>query len=264
MRRHYVATILTLGVLVGTSGLPVPAFAQGQPALAPGPLRDRAASERPTSLRDLFAETIDDFRRLPSVESATILSIGAVGATVGGGFDTDVTSSLSSSRDLGRFVHAGESMGSAQTQAAAALATYVVGRALDHPRTAAVGADLISAQIVTQTLNGAIKLSVGRNRPDGTEFSFPSGHASTAFATATVLQRHLGWKVGAPAYALAAYVATSRVQMKRHFLSDVTFGAALGIVAGRSVTVGRGAACFALAPTPALGGGGVQFTWVGE
>ena len=59
------------------------------------------------------------------------------------------------------------------------------------------------------------------------------------FATATVLQRDLGWKVGVPAYGLATYVAASRIQDKRHFLSDVTFGAAIGIVAGRSVTIGQ-------------------------
>ena len=91
-----------------------------------------------------------------------------------------------------------------------------------------------------------------------------SGHSSVTFATATVLQRDLGWKVGVPAYGLATYVAASRIQDKRHFLSDVTFGAALGIVAGRSVTVGGGNAKFAVAPTAAPGGGGISFTWLGS
>ena len=80
------------------------------------------------------------------------------------------------------------------------------------------------------------------------EFSFPSGHSSVTFATATVLQRNFGWKAGVPAYALASYVAASRVQMKRHFFSDVAFGAAIGIVAGRTVTVGRGRARFGSHP----------------
>jgi len=44
----------------------------------------------------------------------------------------------------------------------------------------------------------------------------------------------------------------------------VTFGAALGIVAGRSVTVGGGNAKFAVAPTAAPGGGGISFTWLGS
>jgi hypothetical protein len=264
MSRHFTAPVLALCTLAGNAFLATPALAQVQTPQSFGQTMPSGGAGGSSSLRHLFADTLDDFRQLPSVESATILSLGALGARIGGGFDRDVTSTLSSSRDLGRFFSAGESMGGAGTQAAAALATYVVGRAIEHPRMAAVGADLVSAQIVTQALNSAIKLSVGRDRPDGTNFSFPSGHASTAFATATVMQRHLGWKVGVPAYALATYVATSRVQVKRHFLSDVTFGAALGIVAGQSVTVGRGDARFAVSPAPAPGGGAVQFTWLGE
>ena len=78
-----------------------------------------------------------------------------------------------------------------------------------------------------------------------------------------MLQQHLGWRMGAPAYALATYVALSRVQMKRHYLSDVAFGAALGIAAGRTVTLGREKR-MQLAPMVADRGAGVQFTWVGK
>jgi membrane-associated phospholipid phosphatase len=84
------------------------------------------------------------------------------------------------------------------------------------------------------------------------------------FASATVLQRDLGWKVGIPAYGIATYVAASRIQENRHFLSDVAFGAAIGIIAGRTVTLGRGDGRFAVAPMAAPGGGGVSFTWVGQ
>mgnify|MGYP002382179598 CR=1 FL=1 len=55
-----------------------------------------------------------------------------------------------------------------------------------------------------------------------------------AFATASVLQADLGWKAGLPAYAVATWVAASRVQTKRHYVSDVVAGAAVGILAGRS------------------------------
>ena len=107
-------------------------------------------------------------------------------------------------------------------------------------------------------------MAVGRTRPDGTRFSFPSGHSATAFATATVLQRNLGWKVGIPAYGVAAYVATSRVQAKRHYLSDIAFGAAVGMVAGRTVTIGRGQSKFAVSPSVTPGGGAINFTWQGQ
>jgi hypothetical protein len=49
-----------------------------------------------------------------------------------------------------------------------------------------------------------------------------------------VIQRRFGWKAGAPLYALGGYVAVSRLQENQHYLSDVVFGAALGIVAGRA------------------------------
>ena len=157
----------------------------------------------------------------------------------------------------------GETIGGVAVQMAAAIGTQVIGRATGSPRVSAIGSDLIRAQIVAQTMTHGIKLAVGRTRPDGTQFSFPSGHSASTFATATVLQRHLGWKAGVPAYAMATFVAASRVQVKRHYLSDVTLGAALGIIAGRSVTVGRGDARFALAPSALPGGAGVNFSWSG-
>ncbi len=40
--------------------------------------------------------------------------------------------------------------------------------------------------------------------------------------------------------------------------------ATLGIIAGRTVTVGRGEARFALAPMAAPGGAGVTFNWLGS
>jgi membrane-associated phospholipid phosphatase len=104
-------------------------------------------------------------------------------------------------------------------------------------------------------------MSVRRERPDGTEFSFPSAHTSVTFASATVLQRHFGWKAGVPAYAMASYVAASRIHDKRHFLSDVAFGAAVGVVSGWTVTVGHGQTRVTMAPVAAPGGGGLSLTW---
>ena len=87
------------------------------------------------------------------------------------------------------------------------------------------------------------KQATRRSRPEGTGYSFPSGHTTVTFASATVLQRHFGWKVGLPAYAVASYVAASRVEMKRHYLSDVAFGAALGIVAAARCRSATGGGC---------------------
>jgi membrane-associated phospholipid phosphatase len=199
---------------------------------------------------------------LPSRKNVTWLGLGAVAAMLTHNGDARVTSSLGS-RYNGTFAP-GTVIGGIPVQIGGALATYTVGRITHSPRVTSVGADLFQAQVLAQTMTQAIKMAARRTRPDGSALSFPSGHTSSAFATATVLQRHFGWKAGIPAYALASYVATSRMEQNRHFLSDVTFGAVLGIVAGRTVTVGRGDARFAIAPVATRGGGAVAFNWVGR
>ena len=75
-----------------------------------------------------------------------------------------------------------------------------------------------------------------------------------------MLQRHYGWKAGIPAYAVASYIAASRLSENKHFLSDVAFGAMIGLAAGRTVTFDRGSTRFEIAPLVAPGGGGVRMT----
>ena len=64
-------------------------------------------------------------------------------------------------------------------------------------------------------------------------FSFPSGHATCAFAMCmafAVMDRHAG---RAPAWAfLAAVLAFTRVYLSQHFTEDVLAGAALGTLTG--------------------------------
>ena len=99
------------------------------------------------------------------------------------------------------------SSGSLPAQLGAAFLTYGLGRAFKSDCVAAVGGELVQAQLVAQVLTYGIKGTVRRARPEGGGFSFPSGHTTAAFASATVLQRHFGWKVGLPAFGAATYVA---------------------------------------------------------
>jgi membrane-associated phospholipid phosphatase len=66
-------------------------------------------------------------------------------------------------------------------------------------------------------------------------YGFPSYHASSTFSIAACLDEFYGWKVGVPAYVLAGLVGWSRIDQREHDLSDVLFGAVLGVVIGKTV-----------------------------
>jgi undecaprenyl-diphosphatase len=62
-----------------------------------------------------------------------------------------------------------------------------------------------------------------------TDYAFPSGHTSTAFATATSLALTTKkWYVTVPAFAWSAGVGYSRIYMGQHYPSDVIMGALVG------------------------------------
>ncbi|MDE6218662.1 MAG: phosphatase PAP2 family protein [Muribaculaceae bacterium] len=82
---------------------------------------------------------------------------------------------------------------------------------------------------VTSAATLILKFSISERRPNLRNYhSFPSGHTSASFATATFLQRRYGWKFGVPAYTLATYVGWGRVFSKSHHWWDVAAGAAIG------------------------------------
>jgi membrane-associated phospholipid phosphatase len=186
----------------------------------------------------------------------------AAGAT--NRFDASVTSGVSGNA-MARNFRSGNIVGGAQFQFGTALAAYGIGRVSGNHRVSNVAGKVFRAQLMAQVLTGVAKQAAQRTRPDGADQrSFPSGHTSVSFASATVLQREFGWKVGIPAYAVAASVATARIEKKKHYLSDVAFGAAIGILSGRTVTIGSGEKRFAVAPAAVPGGAAVNFTWVGN
>lgn len=67
--------------------------------------------------------------------------------------------------------------------------------------------------------------------------SFPSGHATVAFAVATVLAEQYSHKQGFSSfmYGLAALTALSRVVKNAHWPSDVFFGSVLGYTTARGI-----------------------------
>jgi acid phosphatase family membrane protein YuiD len=235
-------------------------------APAPSPDSSRASSKlfvshpKPSSIvSDLFAPLATDFRQFGSTRNMLLIGIGGAASFAAHPEDARIAAATWPS-GAAPVMKPGEIVGSFAVQTGAALATYTVGRLNGSSEVARIGAELFRAQMVSQGTAQALKVMMHRTRPDGTSLSFPSGHSASMFAAATVLQSELGWKVGVPAYAAAAWVAASRVEMKRHYMSDVIAGATVGILAGHAVTFGHGNTRFALSPTVVPGGMGVSIT----
>lgn len=77
------------------------------------------------------------------------------------------------------------------------------------------------------TYSDEFKDKTGHDYSDS--YSFPSGHSTTAFATATALTlEYPKWYVIVPSYAYAGTVAYSRMHLGVHYPSDVLTGALIG------------------------------------
>jgi hypothetical protein len=126
---------------------------------------------------------------------------------------------------------------------------YLVSLASDDAKAMHVAQDglassLIASAMITPILNEV----VGRKRPranegvarfypfGGRDNSFPSGHATEAFAIASVIAAHYDtpW-VTTVTYGTAGLVGFARVYHNAHFTSDVLAGALIGAVVGNSI-----------------------------
>ncbi|MCU1384665.1 MAG: superfamily protein [Acidobacteria bacterium] len=201
----------------------------GQPAGPP-------PTPRHTGIKAMLKGLATDVEHLPSRENLLWVGVGSGLSLAVHPADDNVNQHLIGGGPADVF-RPGRLMGALPTLFGTAATVYAVGRIKDEPRVSHVGMDLIRALAIAEGLTQALKYTVRRERPDQSgRNSFPSGHAADTFAFATALERHLGWRGAVPAYIFSSYVAASRLHENRHFLSDVVFGATVGIISGRTVT----------------------------
>jgi len=115
--------------------------------------------------------------------------------------------------------------------------------------------------LIAEMVSGLLKLWIDRDRPPlanpdpeplvrlPATGSFPSGHATVAFACATVLALAVP-RLALPLFALAALVAWSRVYVGVHYPLDVLAGALLGVALAFAIA-GAGRALRRVAVPPA-------------
>ena len=113
-------------------------------------------------------------------------------------------------------------------------ATYGLSLFVESRRLHDFALDQVSALTIELPVVFALKKSFHTRRPDGGRDGFPSGHTAAAASFAALLNRYYGPVPGVIGAGFAGLVAFHRIDARKHDLSDVLFGAAIGYVAGRT------------------------------
>jgi membrane-associated phospholipid phosphatase len=164
-----------------------------------------------------------------SKESVTPLLVGGAVTGLGSLLDEEAQEAISPGSAV---ENVGDTLGGPVT-AAAVAGLFAAGRFAEGPRFRAMTYDFLVGSVVNLGYTDLLKVTVRRERPDGSNNkSFPSGHTSATFTLAVIAQKHYGWKLGAPMYAFAGFVGYSRLEKNVHWLSDVLAGATLGYISG--------------------------------
>jgi membrane-associated phospholipid phosphatase len=169
--------------------------------------------------------------------SLTPLMVGSALAGLGSTLDQETAHPQGPGEDgLQEFSEAGATLGKGLVVGVTAAGLFAGGRFAHGERFRALTYDMLEGCLVNTAYTQILKATIRRQRPDGSNHkSFPSGHTSTFFTWATLLEHHYGWKAGIPAYAVAAAIGASRITQGSHYLSDVAAGATLGVIVGRTV-----------------------------
>ena len=135
--------------------------------------------------------------------------------------------------------------------AIAIVGIYGCGLIFDDPKVRNLGLQLVESCTYAGILTTVIKSAAGRSRPyvgngnmdwhpvkfNTDQTSFPSGHATLAFAVSSVMADYIDnfyWKAGW--YSIAALVGTARIYHDKHWFSDVVIGSAIGYFIGDYVS----------------------------
>jgi hypothetical protein len=192
-------------------------------------------------VHELLPMLAHDARDLVTWPNVLILGAGIGGSlAIRENADGDVRAYVAQSPD--RWNDASEVLrqfGEAQWQVPALACAYGLSLWSQDDFLHEVAASTISAYALTSAATLAIKGVAQTQRPSthymNGEYGFPSFHASSTFAIAATIDEYYGLPAGLAAYALAGLVGFSRIDQQEHDLSDVVFGALLGLVIGKSV-----------------------------
>lgn len=171
------------------------------------------------------------------VENAMLLA-GTMGASIAireSGVDDTVRGRVRGHRQLGDFDEPLQLLGNPGTHFAGAGVMWLSTALSEDFKNHEVARKLTEALAVNGVTTMLLKVSANTRAPDGESLAWPSGHTSSAFTVAAVLNEYYGPWVGVPSIALAGLVGYQRIDSEVHDFSDVVFGAMLGYIVGSSI-----------------------------
>jgi len=198
----------------------------------------QAAPQAPPA-RDFGRVLWSNTRGLFSRANLAPLVVGATATGASSFFDERVQDYFGAERRAPWIGSAGNVLGNAITLGGASGIMFYTSYRTDNQRYRAMSFDLAQGLVIDSVTTMAIKAAIRRDRPDeSNHFSFPSGHASATATAATVISYYYP-KAAIPAYLVTGFVAFSRIEKNRHWLSDTVAGVVQGVIIGRTVVRGR-------------------------
>ncbi|MFH1748217.1 MAG: phosphatase PAP2 family protein [Planctomycetota bacterium] len=171
------------------------------------------------------------------VENALTLAatMGASVAIREGGVDDAIRRRVRGHRQLGEFDESIQLLGNPATHFAGAGVLWLTSALMEDEKQHEVAKKLTQALAVNGVSTLLLKGATNTRGPDNERHAWPSGHTSSAFTVAGVLNEYYGPWVGVPSLALAGLVGYQRIDSRSHDFSDVVFGAVMGYVIGSSI-----------------------------
>lgn len=186
-------------------------------------------------------------------ESSDWRNLGVTAAMVSGGFFLDNTARSYSQQSHSNFKNNLFDIDQYYTTkyvVAATAGIYAFGLFAGNDKVRNIGVQLGESVIYAGAVTVTLKSLIGRSRPynnkghtsfkpfnlNNDNLSFPSGHATLAFAFSTVMAHQVDnifWKTGW--FTAAGLVCYARMYHDQHWISDVIMGGAIGYFTGRFV-----------------------------
>ena len=198
------------------------------------------AGGEPLGASDRLASLPTYVATYPRHVGATLAPLADVkrDAIVGGGIAALVLLAAQTDGSVDRYVAAGHTLGDgldrfgSDTLPHLLTLGYVVPAVGDALIRGQPGHAVLRVEAMVEALNAqaiiveSLKHAIGRRRPNGARYAFPSGHTGWAFAAAGLTDASFGHGAGAVAFAGATVVGASRVTLRRHWVSDLSSGSA--------------------------------------